>query len=276
MLPLLVTLPVILASSALANAQGNAAAGSAIYTGVCVACHTPDPRDDTRNLRTGAQPYPSGGQNIYNAWGSKLEMRALGLQQAFGISGAHDVAAWFAQVFGGTSTPPPPPPPPAATPIEAVEYYWAQKDHYFVTGLKDEIAALDGGALGGVWKRTGRSFKAWATAAEAPQGASPVCRVYIPAAYGNSHFFSAIPAECQAARDNALLVFESPAVMYVMLPDATGACAAGTQRVYRVWSNRSDSNHRFSTDASLIASMVAAGWLQEGPGPNFGIMCAPQ
>jgi hypothetical protein len=64
--------------------------------------------------------------------------------------------------------------------------------------------------------------------------------------------------------------------MYVMLPDATGACAAGMQRVYRVWSNRSDSNHRFSTDASLIASMVAAGWLQEGPGPNLGIMCAPQ
>ena len=40
----------------------------------------------------------------------------------------------------------------------AVEYYYPDWDYYFETSFPDEIAVLDGGAFGGVWKRTGQTF----------------------------------------------------------------------------------------------------------------------
>jgi hypothetical protein len=43
----------------------------------------------------------------------------------------------------------------------AVEYYYAAWDQYFVTSSPDEIAALDGGAFGGVCQRTGQTFTVW-------------------------------------------------------------------------------------------------------------------
>jgi hypothetical protein len=65
--------------------------------------------------------------------------------------------------------------------------------------------------------------------------------------------------------------------MYVDLPDTTsGACPAGAVAVYRVWDNRTDSNHRYTTDAAIRAQMVAKGWIAEGYGPNQVIMCSPQ
>src|SRR5262249_50804464 len=64
---------------------------------------------------------------------------------------------------------------PAATGT-AVEYYYADWNFYFETAFPDEIAALDGGAFGGVWKRTGQTFKVWTqpTAAAAADEASGV------------------------------------------------------------------------------------------------------
>ena len=51
---------------------------------------------------------------------------------------------------------------PASSPTAlAVEYYYAAWNYYFVTSFPDEIAVLDGGAFGGVWKRTGQTFKVW-------------------------------------------------------------------------------------------------------------------
>ena len=41
----------------------------------------------------------------------------------------------------------------AAT-LEAIEYYNASLDHYFVTSFANEIADLDGGVFAG-WQRTG-------------------------------------------------------------------------------------------------------------------------
>ncbi len=55
----------------------------------------------------------------------------------------------------------------------AVEYYYADWDHYFVTSLPSEIAVLDGGAFGGVWKRTGQSFT---VCSQAVGQALPTCR----------------------------------------------------------------------------------------------------
>lgn len=160
----------------------------------------------------------------------------------------------------------------AAQPVDVIEYYHAGFDHYFVTSLQADINALDSGQLAG-WARTGASFKAYATPTA---GASPVCRYYIPPAQGNSHFYSASPAEC--AQVSALFptfIEESPDVMYMRLPEpATGACAAGGLPVYRVWSNRADSNHRYTTDAKVRDRMVAKGWVAEGYGPDAVIMCA--
>ena len=68
---------------------------------------------------------------------------------------------------------------------------------------------------------------------------------------------------------------EASAVMYVGLPDAaTGACGAGSAPVYRIWNNRADNNHRYTTDRSIRDQMVAAGGIAEGYGPDSVIMCA--
>lgn len=160
----------------------------------------------------------------------------------------------------------------AAT-VTVVEYYNATQDHYFISSLPADITALDTGVFKG-WARTGRSFDAY----DAPTGAaSPVCRFYIPPAQGDSHFYSASPAECaETLAKFPTFDYESPAVMYIDLPDATsGACPAGDIPVYRVWDNRADSNHRYTIDRALRDRMVAEGWIAEGYGPDNVIMCAP-
>jgi YVTN family beta-propeller protein len=164
---------------------------------------------------------------------------------------------------------------PAAATKPVIEYYAASLDHYFITPLATEIAALDGGGFGGAWKRTGQSFKAWPSATA---NAVPVCRVFISYPGGSSHFYSGFVNECAAASTapGAPLFLETPNLMYIQLASASGTCPTGTQPVYRVWSNRADSNHRFTTDAATRDQMIARGWLLEGSGPGFATMCAPQ
>jgi hypothetical protein len=159
---------------------------------------------------------------------------------------------------------------PAKT--EVVEYYNATLDHYFISGLPADIAALDSGTLKG-WVRTGLAFSAHAAAAD---GTSPVCRFYLPPANGDSHFYSASPAECAAvAARFPSFVYESADVMHIALPDlATGECPPGLVRVYRLWNNRTDSNHRYTSDAKVKAAMLAKGYVAEGYGPDATIMCA--
>jgi len=162
-------------------------------------------------------------------------------------------------------------PAPAKTAV--VEYYHAALDHYFVSALPADIAALDSGQLQG-WSRTGHAFNAYA---ESAPGTNPVCRFYLPPAAGDSHFYSASPAECaEVAAKFPAFVFESPAVMHIGLPDpVTGECAEGLVRVYRLWNVRADSNHRYTADAAQKSAMVAKGYVAEGYGPDATIMCAP-
>lgn len=165
--------------------------------------------------------------------------------------------------------------------VTAVEFYHAGLDHYFVSALAPDIDALDGGRIAG-WVRTGQTFKV-APSQAVSGGTSPVCRFYIPPQHGNSHFFSASPAECAAVQqlsgsdpNYSGYVFESPAVFYVGLPDGvTGACPPGTQPVYRLWNGRADSNHRYTTSTATKAEMLAHGAVAEGYGPNAVGMCAP-
>ena len=158
--------------------------------------------------------------------------------------------------------------------LNAIEYYHAALDHYFVTTLPTEIMALDSDVFHG-WLRTGEMFHAYASAAS---GTSPVCRFYIPAAYGDSHFMSASADECAQTRTKfPHLMLESDDVMRMTLPNTTtGACPAGTIAVYRVWNQRIDSNHRYLTNASLRNAMLSRGYIGEGYGQEGVAMCAPQ
>ena len=168
-----------------------------------------------------------------------------------------------------------------ALPVTAVEYYNPSLDHFFMSALQPDIDALDTQRIPG-WRRTGFSFKVFPTQASGGAGVSPVCRFYIPPEHGNSHFFSPSPAECATVLQNTVTnpnfsgyIYETPNAFYIALPDTTtGACAAGTIPVFRLWNQRPDSNHRYTTDLAIKAQMIAAGYVAEGYGPDPVDMCA--
>jgi hypothetical protein len=167
----------------------------------------------------------------------------------------------------------------SAATLDAIEYYNAPLDHYFVTALPDEIAKLDTGGFVG-WKRTGQHFAVFDPATPVA-GASPVCRFYgSPAAGLDSHFYSASPAECAAVRQRfpGVWLEETDNAFGIGLPDAvTGQCPPASVPVYRAWNNRVDSNHRFTTDPSTLQAMIAQGYVAEGygPSPMPVAMCSP-
>ena len=159
---------------------------------------------------------------------------------------------------------------------EVVEFYNVARDHYFISANAQEIRDLDTGIHAG-WQRTGFLFSAYLASGA---GSSPVCRFYIPPGNGDSHFFSASPTECaQTLAKFPSFIYEAPDVFYIALPDATtGICPSGTVAVYRIFDNRVDANHRYTTFTTVIDQMKAKGWIAEGygPGPYYPIMCAPQ
>ena len=100
--------------------------------------------------------------------------------------------------------------------VTVVEYYHAGLDHYFVTWLADEIAILDAGTTIRGWTRTGRTFKAYATA---QPGTSPVCRYYIPPGVRRLAFLRARRGGVRRDRRQLPhLVLEAREFMYVTLP----------------------------------------------------------
>ena len=63
--------------------------------------------------------------------------------------------------------------------------------------------------------------------------------------------------------------------MYLGLPNPkSGACLPDWAPVYRLWNNRADSNHRYTTDWAVRDQMLAKGYVAEGYGPNSVSMCA--
>ncbi len=156
--------------------------------------------------------------------------------------------------------------------VEVIEYYNATLDHYFITWIAAEIANLDAGVTPSRWTRTGKTFKAYTTA---QPGTSQICRFYIPPDNGNSHFFGRSAAECAASQSaNPEFVLEAADYMHMAIPSA-GSCAAGTRPVYRLFSNRADVNHRYTTVRAVRDQMVAAGWIAEGDGADLVAMCSP-
>jgi hypothetical protein len=165
------------------------------------------------------------------------------------------------------------PPQASVQTVDVVEFYNATLDHYFITWIDAEIANLDAGLTPSRWTRTGYMFKAYVT----PQaGTSQICRFYIPPADGNSHFFGRNPAECSAAQqEHPEFVLEDSNYMQLYVPTA-GACPAGSTPIYRLFNNRADVNHRYTTDRGVRDQMVARGWIAEGDGADHVVMCAPQ
>jgi hypothetical protein len=49
----------------------------------------------------------------------------------------------------------------------------------------------------------------------------------------------------------------------------------GTAPIYRLYDNRPDANHRYTTDAQIRLAMIASGWIPEGYGPMGVVMCSP-
>jgi hypothetical protein len=162
--------------------------------------------------------------------------------------------------------------------VNLIEYYNAAQDHYFVTDLAADIDALDSGRFAG-WARTGQTFPVF----PANNGfLNPVCRFYIPAEHGDSHFFSVIAAECAAVAALTLTnanysgyIEETTEAFFVATPFADGTCAFKWTPVYRLWNQRADSNHRYTTDPAIKAQMIARGYVAEGVGPDSVAMCAP-
>ena len=164
----------------------------------------------------------------------------------------------------------------AAPSANTVEYFHAGFGHYFMTADPGEIAALDAGAFGGAWKRTGKSFM---THANPTAGTVPVCRFFSTSfAPKSSHFYTADAAECEGVKRNPDWQFEKIA-FHVPVPDATGTCASGTNPVYRMYNGGQTGapNHRFTTDLATRQDFVAnRGYVQEGSGPVGVSMCAPR
>ena len=178
------------------------------------------------------------------------------------------VGTWRFQAVLGSATAETPfyvePLVPVTTP--AVEYYNAGFGHYFMTAQADEITGLDGGAFGGAFVRTGRTFDVYAAPGA---GLVPVCRFFTtPGTFGakSSHFYTADAAECAGLKLNPAWIYEKIA-FHVPAPDGAGTCPATSLPVYRIYNNGQTGapNHRFTTDyATRLAFVPALNWSDEG------------
>jgi hypothetical protein len=161
----------------------------------------------------------------------------------------------------------------------AVEYYYAAWNYYFVTSFPDEIAALDAGAFGELWQRTGQTFNVWSL----PTGlASPTCRFFSTTfAPKSSHFYTPFASECAAVKSDLNWQFESIA-FYIQIPTGYGTgngfCPEGTAALYRPYNNGMGGapNHRYTTSLAIFNTMLTQGWVFEGEANTKIFACVPQ
>ena len=180
-------------------------------------------------------------------------------------------AAWVAGPWSTVADNCRPDNPPA--PLELVEYFNAPLDHYFVTASPDERAAIEAGQAGPGWVRTQTLGRVWIAGAAPMAGGTPICRFYGNPASGadgkrigpNSHFYTADPDECIAVKADHGWIFEG--VVFQAIEAHLGVCAPPLLSVHRNYNQRfreNDSNHRYSTDPAIIATMIKRGWADEG------------
>jgi len=189
---------------------------------------------------------------------------------ALGLAASVFAADSLAFIFG--------PQPPAM--IDVVEYFNTSIGHYFYSANPGEIAAIDAGAAGPGWQKTGLLFSAYKSIAasgnesfptcdKGPSPCVPVSRFYgTPGLGPNSHFYTANPIEAAGLmKPGTGWTFEETAFVLPVPDAATGQCPQGTAAVHRFYNdraNQNDSNHRYTTSAETSALMRAAGWIDEG------------
>ena len=169
--------------------------------------------------------------------------------------------------------------PSGPTTFTIVEYYHAGFDHYFVTGIPDEINKLDTGFFAG-WARTGQTFKAFAILG-APAGTSNVCR-FFSTAFGirSSHFYTPSATECLIVKGNPAWQFEAEVAAIASPVGAvpgSRTCPAGYVPLYRLYNNGKDGapNHRYTTSLAVFNQMRSIGWVFEGEGITLVFACVP-
>ncbi|HEX6944788.1 MAG TPA: hypothetical protein VF196_01240 [Casimicrobiaceae bacterium] len=260
-----------LALAAAATHAESLSRGQALYEVLgcgTASCHGANPVDNLRNVMNGA----GSPSTIEYASVTRTEMNHLYATFISDQTAAQDLAAWLRSVVGTAPTPQPAPGGPTTT---VVEYFHAGFGHYFVTGSATEVAALDAGTVSG-WARTGRSFKAYASA-----GASlaTVCRFFTTAfAPRSSHFYTPIANECDGLRSASRDWQYEGEAFHVPLPASSGTCPAGAKPVYRLYNGGQTGapNHRYTTETEVRNDMVARGWVPEGIGAMGVIFCAPE
>ncbi len=244
--------PLLLAlfAGAVAHAQ-DFARGQSLYNQVCAQCHNP-------GASPGPEPIKLGAWNavvIAQALSGVPEMNDY--ESLYKPADLQDIAAYLGLRFGIAQ------PPQAPATADAIEYYHAAFDHFFITAKADEIVKLDDGTFVG-WTRTGRQFKVFTTAGS---GLSGVCR-FFSTSFGakSSHFYTASASECEAVKANPDWLFEAE-VFYMRLPDAGGGCASGLA-VYRVYNQGQGGapNHRLTIEPTVRQEMLGKGWIAEGAG----------
>ena len=167
------------------------------------------------------------------------------------------------------------PSPPSSLVGTAVEYFAADWGFYFVTADPAEIDALDNGAFGQFWLRTGETFDVWRSLIP---GSTAACRFFSDAfAPKSTHVYTPFQAECDALKVNPAWQYEGTA-FYIALPDAAGICAPGTVPLYRAYNNGIGGapNHRYTIDFATLQQQLAAGWSFEGNGNTQVFACVPQ
>ena len=161
----------------------------------------------------------------------------------------------------------------------AIEYYNLDLDHYFLTSFPAEVQSVESGGAGRGWVRTGYTFRVGGGAPLAPSNAS-VCRFYGNPQFDlstgkrkgpNSHFYTAVPAECAQVQRDPGWVFETGNAFAIQVP-AGASCPTGTIPVFRLYNNgfaANDSNHRYTTSAVVYQFMLTQRWVGEQT-----VMCA--
>ena len=146
---------------------------------------------------------------------------------------------------------------------------------YFLTSSPNEIEALDAGAFGGAWQRTGEEFNVWSGPVS---GAVPTCR-FFNTTFG-THFYTPYAAECAGLQANPSEDWHYEGIaFYLQVPDESGNCPMGTTILYRLYGNGVSGYpgpvHRFTTSAALFNTMRDAGWVSEGDSRTFASACVP-
>jgi hypothetical protein len=157
------------------------------------------------------------------------------------------------------------PEPPPDSVARVVEFYNTRLDHYFYTPNAGEIAAIEAGAVGPDWQRTGEGFEVVVSPGCPFDVDTPVYRFAgIPNVGPSSHFFTRDRAECYVVDKSGRWSFEG-LPFWAAPVAADGTCPQpNLVPLLRVWRPFGDSNHRFTTERAVVDAMVAKGWVDEG------------